>query len=148
MLLGAFVYAFKYALTRGYHPVMETSGVVACTVGMAFSMAQNLAVISAAPTAWPGLLLDTVAALRILTLNIESLGVACPFPDAFGTDQLYLCQALAFPVILCLLLATSSLSKRLSALALTNDASVRYALPCFPLPTSSCSRDFIHNIVV
>jgi len=114
MLLGAFVYAFKYALTRGYRPVMETSGVVACTVGMAFSMAQNLAVISAAPTAWPGLLLDTVAALRILTLNIESLGVICPFPDAFGTDQLYLCQALAFPVILCLLLATSSLSKRLS----------------------------------
>ncbi len=126
MFLGAFVYAFQYALTRGYNPAAEASAVVGCTVGMAFNMAQNLAVISAAPTAWPGLLLDTVAALRIFTLNMESLGVSCPFPDAFGTDQLYLCQALVFPVILCLVLATSSLSKRLSPLALTNDAPARY----------------------
>jgi len=71
LAMGAFAYAFYYALTRGYKARGDAAVVAGCGVGMALNLIQNVMVISAAPTVWPTMMIFLVDRFHLLTLNLE-----------------------------------------------------------------------------
>lgn len=98
------VYYYLTSQSQSYNPQASVSTVVVCLVGLAFNMFQNVAVISAAPTAWPPLLISTVHSGRILTLNVEVIGLSCIFAGPGSVLLKYLAQAAAFPLVICVIL--------------------------------------------
>ena len=115
LVLGvAFLVVYYYLTSQSYNPQASVSTVVLCVVGLAFNMFQNLAVISATPTAWPPLLTDTIRTGRILTLNVEAFGLSCIFAGPGSVLLKYLAQVVAFPVVICVILLVFVFTRLLS----------------------------------
>eukprot|EP00434_Breviolum_minutum_P026875 symbB.v1.2.023756.t1/scaffold2149.1/size87894/1 len=111
LAMGAFAYAFYYALTRGYKARGDAAVVTSCGVGMALNLIQNVMVVSAAPTVWPTMMIYMVDRFHVLTLNLEALGLSCPFWLTLDGPMPYIVHVSAFPIVICILLLTSAATR-------------------------------------
>eukprot|EP00435_Cladocopium_sp_Y103_P010800 s2959_g2.t2 len=97
-------------LTQPYSSKTQLGGLTASILGLVANLAQNLLVISTAPTSWPALMLGMTNVLNVMTLNPELLSVACVGLDAV---TLYFMRALVFPAVVGILLVASAFSRLL-----------------------------------
>ena len=86
-----------YALLTGpYTAKTRIAGVLGSVVGLIANLAQNLLVISTAPTSWPPLLIEMASPFSTLTVNFS--GVACVVNVSVAAK--YMFRAAMFPAVI------------------------------------------------
>eukprot|EP00438_Fugacium_kawagutii_P000692 Skav220033 [mRNA] locus=scaffold2981:161406:163541:+ [translate_table: standard] len=112
LLLGGFFPAYHIA-TKPYTTKTEHSGVLLALFGLVVNFAQNLLVVSQAPTSWPSLMTSMSGAANFMALNLEMIGISC---IASGVLSQYCSRALIFPVVIGLMALTSWVTRWLPRL--------------------------------
>ena len=97
LLLGIFpAYA---VLTEPYSPKIGVTGVAGALLGLTVEVAQNLQVVSTAPTSWPPLMVGITTSLNGLSSSLSGLGGLACIGNA-GVVATYACQVLIFPAVI------------------------------------------------
>ena len=86
-------------LTEPYSPKIGATGVAWSLLGLIVEIAQNLQVVSTAPTSWPPLMLGITNAVGGLSSSLSGLGGFACIGHA-GAVTMYSCQVLIFPAVI------------------------------------------------
>eukprot|EP00435_Cladocopium_sp_Y103_P061889 s217_g23.t1 len=99
-------------LTEPYSPKIGVTGVAWSLLGLIIEIAQNLQVVSTAPTSWPPLMVGITSSVNGLSSSLSGLrGLACI--GHAGVVTMYACQVLIFPAVIGILLLTFGVTKLL-----------------------------------
>ena len=86
-------------LTEPYSPKIGATGVAWSLLGLTVEMAQNLQVVSTAPTSWPPLMVGITSSVNGLSSSLSGLGGFACIGYA-GVVTMYGCQVLIFPAVI------------------------------------------------
>ncbi|CAK8996967.1 unnamed protein product [Durusdinium trenchii] len=98
-----------YVVAQPYIPRSSPTYVVSSILGEAINQLQELLVVSAVPSAWPPVVMETAAVFEILSLNLEVVGLGCFVTG--GTVRRFLAHTMIFPAVLLLVVVLSVLSR-------------------------------------
>ena len=87
------------ALTVPYSPKIGATGVAYSLLGLTVEIAQNLQVVSTAPTSWPPLMVGITSAVSGLSSSLSGLGGFACIGHA-DVVTMYACQVLVFPAVI------------------------------------------------
>ncbi|CAL1137727.1 unnamed protein product [Cladocopium goreaui] len=97
-------------LTGPYSPKIGATGVAWSLLGLTVEIAQNLQVVSTAPTSWPPLMVRITSSVSGLSSSLSGLGGFACIGHA-GVVMMYAGQVLIFPAVIGIVLLTFGLTK-------------------------------------